>query len=278
MKIYASLAKRYREQPNSEVFAHMRFNGQRGETWETPYQKLAEMAKPEEWNFSRPEFRNAVRNYPILVNYLNFTFLRLQELGRWAMSSDGSKACFNTGLQTPDEKDIYATFFFNQEAEARDQPDWILFGFLDSYSDRLTDFRPLPGIATYIDDASDLVFDLSYELETNYPHIINENEDRLPPAIRGNRTLAISAIEGATKFLKEKTIRNYKVAIPQWHAGKIQLLLPLNLTSRDVADLALVADKDKAAKLYRIRTALPMDAAYSNARLITRPDRDWLNP
>lgn len=44
------------------------------------------------------------------------------------------------------------------------------------------------------------------------------------------------------------------------------------------ADLALVADKDKDRKVYRIRTVLPMDKAFINARLITRPDRDWLDP
>jgi hypothetical protein len=42
--------------------------------------------------------------------------------------------------------------------------------------------------------------------------------------------------------------------------------------------LALVAEKDQAANLYRIKTALTMDMAYMDARLITRPDRDWLNP
>ena len=93
-----------------------------------------------------------------------------------------------------------------------------------------------------------------------------------------NRTLAMTSIEGATKFLKEKIQRNYKVAIPDWYEGKIQLLLPLNITSDIEADLALVADKDKERKIYRIKTALSMDMAYINARLICRPDRDWLNP
>jgi len=58
----------------------------------------------------------------------------------------------------------------------------------------------------------------------------------------------------------------------------MQLLLPLNLTSENEADLALVADKDKDRHIYRIRTVLTMDMAYVDARLITRPDREWLNP
>jgi hypothetical protein len=56
------------------------------------------------------------------------------------------------------------------------------------------------------------------------------------------------------------------------------LLLPLYLTSDVEADLAFVADKDKAGKVYRIKTVLTMDQAYIDARLICRPDREWLNP
>jgi hypothetical protein len=88
----------------------------------------------------------------------------------------------------------------------------------------------------------------------------------------------MTSIEGATKFLKEKIRRNYKIAIPHWYHSKIQLLLPLNITSDTEADLALVADKDAERRIYRIKTALSMDMAYIDARLICRPDRDWLNP
>ncbi len=122
------------------------------------------------------------------------------------------------------------------------------------------------------------MFDTSCDIDVNYEHLFRDNQDRLPELLRDNHTLAISAIQGAIEFLKEKVVRNYKIAIPHWYRGHIQLLLPLNLTSEHEADLALVAEKDQSAKLYRIKTALTMDMAYMDARLITRPDRDWLNP
>lgn len=100
----------------------------------------------------------------------------------------------------------------------------------------------------------------------------------MPDILRDNKTLAIAAIQGSIQILKEKVIRNYKIAIPHWYRGAIQLLLPLNLTSEHEADLALVAEKDQESNLYRIKTALTMDMAYMDARLITRPDREWLNP
>jgi Domain of unknown function (DUF3825) len=269
---------RYRDQPTTEVFAHFGYSGLEGETWETPYEKLASLGKHEDWDFHRSEFKRPGQQFPILVGYLNYTFLRVQEQEKIAYSEDNDRACFNTELQTPNEKDIFATFFRNKNARDRDQPDWNLYGFFDSYSNRLTDFRPLPGIATYIENASDLVFDTKCVIEVNYDHLFADNRERLPEVLRENRTLAISAIQGSIELLKEKVLRNYKLAIPHWYRGHIQLLLPLNLTSENEADLALVAEKDQAAKLYRIKTALTMDMAYMDARLITRPDRDWLNP
>ena len=267
-KIYTTLFKRYKDQPTNEVFAHFGWKAKEGEGWETPFERLANLAKPEDWNFITSRFKRVDQNYPILMNYLNYTFLRIQELGLISYSEDGSRACFNTGLQTRDEKDIYATFFSNKKASEHNYPDWTLFAFADSYSEKISSFQPLPQVATYITDASELVFDLSYDIEINIAHIIDKNKDRLPEVLQSNRTLAMATIEGATKFLKQKVLRNYKVAIPHWYSNKIQLLLPLNITSDTEADLALVADKDKERVIYRIRTALPMDMAYINARLI----------
>lgn len=277
MKKYTDLTSRHREQPAEEVFAHFGYDGNRNETWETPYERLARIAKPEEWNFQRPEFKNPHENFPILKNYLNYTFRRLQKQEKIRYSGD--RACFNTGLQTPFHQDIFATFYRNKQALDRKQPDWTLFNFFDSYSKHLTEFRPLPDIATYIgDNASDLVFDTSYNIDVNYQHLFDDNRDRLPDELRDNPTLAIAAIKGAMDILKSKIIRNYKLAIPQWYSGHIQLLLPLHLMDENEADLALVAEKDQSSNLYRIRTILSMNMAYIHARRITRPDREWLNP
>lgn len=275
---YRDLVTQHRDQSSDEVFAHFGFAGYEDETWETPYQKLADLAKPEDWNFQRPEFRLPNRRFPILMNYLNYTFRRIQEQEKIVYSDGNDRACFNTGLQTPLEKDIYATFFRNRHAQNRRQPDWNLYGFFDSYSKALTDFRPLPEIATYIDIARDLVFDTRYSIEVNYEHLFNDNRDRLPNVLKDNPRLAISALEGALRLLKKRVNRNYRLAIPHWYRGRIQLLLPLNLTNEREADLALVAEKDQSAPLYRIKTVLTMAMAYVNARLITTPDRDWLNP
>lgn len=82
----------------------------------------------------------------------------------------------------------------------------------------------------------------------------------------------------AVKKIVERVKRNYKLAIPQYYTdqstneGKIQLLLPLFLQSRNVADLALVVDKDKCH--YVGKTILTLEWAYVNSRRIVKPDVD----
>ena len=75
---------------------------------------------------------------------------------------------------------------------------------------------------------------------------------------------------------------NYKTAIPVYYVDKHQLslLLPLALEKKDVIDVALVVEhkvnKEKKINNYVGRTIFTLQMAYSNARLITRPDSDWL--
>lgn len=274
---FSSLFKRYKEQNSQEFFAHFPWDEHSGENWESPFARLAGMAKPEPWDFQNPKLRTDEQSFPILRNYLNNTFLRLQQQNKIAYSKDGSRACFNTGLQTPlEEKDIFATFYKSSQCNTAQ---WTLYDFADSYSHKLSNYDgELPKVASYIQDVSDLVFDLSYNLEINIEHIVLENAERLPEEIKGNAILARQAIEGATRSLKEKIRRNYKIAIPQWYNNRIQLLLPLAISSEDSADIALVADKDSKRKIYRIKTALTMDMAYINARLICHPEKEWLTP
>ena len=276
--MYEALSKRFKDQDPRAVFAHFGWREENNETWESPFQKLAEKAKTEQWDFDRPEFKKSGRSYPIIANYLNYTFLRLQQQSKFKFSSDNTKACFNTGLQTPEGKDIFAAFYRNQNAEERIQPDWTLFGYFDGYSDKMREFEPLPDIATYIEYPSELVFDHHFDLEVDYKHILNDNKERLPSVLQGNPALARNAVEGAVRQLKERLKRNYKLAVPHWYDERIQLLLPLCITDDNIADVALVAEKDIDRKKYMVRTVLTMDMAYIDARIICAPDRQWLNP
>lgn len=130
---------------------------------------------------------------------------------------------------------------------------------------------------------------------SGYPFI--ENVDELPKPQRDayyNRlTNDIFADDDWLSFLTTKFTNalnrtlsrvawNYKTAIPVYYVEKHQLslLLPLALEDNNVIDVALVVehkvDKTKRVNNYVGRTIFTLKMAYTNARLITRPDSDWL--
>lgn len=84
-------------------------------------------------------------------------------------------------------------------------------------------------------------------------------------------------IEDAVKLALKKVEWNYKTAIPMYYPAKHtgSLLLPLCLVNEDHVDLALVVERQTSGA-YQGQTILPLELAYSNSRLVTRPDSDWL--
>ena len=108
MTHYEELNKRYKEQDLRKAFAHFPYSPASGENWETHYEKLAKMANHEDWNFKRPEFKIKYegQNYPILADYLNYTFLRVQELDLIVYSEDGDKVHKPEALTTSGRSEV----------------------------------------------------------------------------------------------------------------------------------------------------------------------------
>jgi cold shock CspA family protein len=221
--------------------------------------------------------------YPILHSYMVYTFAKLREqaeLGENTIATierDGRRwACFDTGLATPQQQHIYALFEANLNPEASE---WYWRDF-STVSDRQFPWNTqqgLPRLAEYFDDPSELIYDRRYELELDYEHILEDHlHDRFPEILRREPALARNALLGAERQIKDRVYRNYKTAVPQYWRGRIQLLLPLCLIRDGEADLALVVEKDVGSRSYRGNTVLTLDMAYSNARLLARPDPGWL--
>jgi hypothetical protein len=122
-----------------------------------------------------------------------------------------------------------------------------------------------------------LVFDVTKEFRTNIEHILAENKERFPPPYNtmGDYNLQ-TFLKGTIDNAKERVKRNYKTTIPQFYQGRIQLLLPLCISSPAKADLAIVVEDHNS--FYRASTCLTLDMAYNNARQLAKPDRDWLAP
>lgn len=291
-KMYESLYQRSKGQDKTKVFAHFnlsRIDPATGEkTFEPwlPYYQLSDLAQPDNEHWQSDEMENGRRKFPegnmeILASYLNFTFMRLQEECKILYSEDGCRACFNTGLLGRKYcEDIYA--FFDRNRNGGANQDWFFKEFAtksDAMRRNLMDgFSGFPEVAEYYnaDNYRDLFFNLEYTTIVVADHIVEDNISRFPVIMRENLHLASAALQGAVDKLYSKVRRNYKLAVPHWHDGHIQLLLPLFLSDPHKADLALVVERVDAQKCYVARTILTMDMAYKDARLICRPDRDWL--
>ena len=279
---YKGLFRLRRSQKEYDSFAH--FYYQKEETPETPFQQLIDKAATEYWNYRHPEFQKKNENMPILMNYLSHTFLRLQEQKKIKLADNKNWACFDTGLLTPDDKSVFGVFKKNYKAsKENDRPDWWYEGWFDSEDSRMERFGPLPPAASYIEDDSNLRYNEDYTIEiANIEHIVDDiaNHKRLPSQLQNENRIAKMAIKGAVEDTLNRCKHDPGIAIPGWYfrQQRVQLLLPLYITSPARADLALIADIDDRNKTYIVRTALTLDMAYHHARLIARPDRKWLDP
>jgi hypothetical protein len=240
--------------------------------WDSHVDDLARMAQAENWEY---RFTQNHRPHPILSSYLHYTFGRLEVQKKIGYSPNQSRACFNTGLVTPNYEEIFAAF---ETQRRQDGAPYVFQGFYKESERELLDFGMLPDLASYVDNSADLLYDTRLPLRKNVDHIIDENKDRFPEPFRSmqdNYQLRI-ALDGAVAHATRRVQRNYRTAVPQFYQGRIQLLLPICMTNRSRADLALVVYQQ--SKVYLASTCLTLDMAYNNARLLARPDSDWLEP
>lgn len=233
--------------------------------------RLAELAEREGWAY---RYAQSEHPYPILYNYARYTYRKVAEENKIAVSEDGQFACFNTGLVTQNQEPLFASFETKRREDA--QP-WFFKGWLRKGQWELTKFPELPDLASYFDDPSCLVLDTRKDFRVNGEHIIEDSKERFPEPYRSMDNFGLQTfLKGAIDNAKERVRRNYKTAIPQYYRGQIQLLLPLCFANPQRADLALVVERHST--FYRATTCLTLDAAYNNARQLTKPDRDWLQP
>lgn len=292
MKAYESLYRLYKGQAPHMVFAH--FYAVNGD-YDEPFKIVARQTWEgiDAWTFHQDKFRNKHPNtaVPKLKNYLNYTFKRLVDLeasapGKYFVpSADGEWITFNTGLQNIHQSDLLAVFQKYKEREggkpARECPDFVFRGCWPPNDRRYREpfGTQLPELAWYSHDSRDYVFDLSYHLERDvFDHLFERAKERagLPTA---TDEVVRNYLRGALENLIPKMRRNYKVAIPVWYVEerRMQVLLPFYAADGSNISCFLV-ERDDTIKCYRPKTIFDLDQAYFSARLITRPDKEWLNP
>lgn len=265
-------------------------------------QELAEeKALPERWYFENSQY-----HYTILEQYLRYTFFRLQKENK--IKEEKDFAVFNTGLVNKYYDNLFAVF---TPSDKTSPVKWELHEFCTAsggqYGKRIVGcFNPLPEKANYFLSISDMLYDTNAELSPDWDHIIIDNADRHPLeltkkyfphflATNGNIDFNLirdsiqqdrkvyngikNEIQIAIDLAIRRTEWNFKTAIPQYYPtiNAMSLLLPLAIVSEDKVDCALVVEK-QASGNYIGHTILTLSQAYSNARLVCRPESEWLKP
>ena len=244
---YDTISSSNTEESNQRAFFNV--------NWNDYTEIIAKTAAPEVWS------NDTYPNNGILANYMINTYKKLQSERNVIFSED--YALFNTGLFTKYYEPIYA-YHSGQN-----------ISFITEYELGNIGIDKYPERANYFDDPSLLLFDWHYKINIHYKHILDDinNLKRLPQNMQDNKNI-LNNLNGSIDTMKKRVSANYKLAIPQYFDGKIQLLLPLCLQSDNVPDLALVVTK--VGNVYQGHTCLTLDMAYNNARLIAKPESNWL--
>ncbi len=83
-------------------------------------------------------------------------------------------------------------------------------------------------------------FNPEWSIKVNVEHILGdaENLERIPAKIRKAKNLPL-LLETAVEFARRQAIIKPGMVVPQGYQGKLQYLLPINLTNMKKPDLAM---------------------------------------
>lgn len=242
--------------------------------------RLAELeakAQPEQWD----DPSEPTGGLPVLSNYVRYTFARVVEEGKFVQGVDErgtSIAAFNTGLFTPHFEPIIGLFEAHRRPDREPWvfKDWVVLGDWRLRALNIDELKP----ARYFTEPGELIYDPTRSLVPNLDHILDDHADRWPEGLPQDDVQRRLLLDGAVREAGKRAQMNWRLAVPQYYwpsgrpEGRIQLLLPLRLSADRAAHFALVVDRRD--DVYIGYTILTLSMAYKNARLIARPESDWL--
>lgn len=242
---------------------------------DTQFDLLKDLAIEENWDYKYDDPKG--KKYPILRNYIKYTYKRLVDLSKANPNSNyiyisDEFLSFNTGLLSNSLEDIYMIWHKSTKKPSK----WISWGFFKESNIKFSANCRLTDRATFINSTDELILDAKLPIITNFDHILKDekNKTRLPENFKDAKYVE-NCLSGAIQRMKKRLYSNYKLAVPHYYKDKIQLLLPISLNDNyKDPDIVLVLEKRNGH--YRGTTCLTLDMAYNNARLIAKPETDWL--
>ena len=155
---------------------------------------LANKAEHEDWSYQNTPSEH---EKPILYNYIRYTYRKVAEERKITVSEDAQFACFNTGLVTPSQEPLFASFEINRYP---DRQRWYFKEWFYRGERQLNVFPELPDLANYFDDPTCLVFDARKDFRLNTEHIVQQTP-ALPAFVwAGFRGLGTAGLRGGVLY------------------------------------------------------------------------------
>ncbi|WP_429975446.1 DUF3825 domain-containing protein [Enterococcus sp. DIV0086] len=233
---------------------------------------LAEqLAEKEDWYYENPNSKDKQKKYGVLFQYIHHTFSKSFDEDRLLIKEN--ECVMNTGLLTVNGEEIFMLFTKNKRTG--EQP-WFFESFYRSSDHKIPESMrgDLPSHIDYFEDnPEDMYFDTKLTILYNMDHIVRDNYDRLPVSLQQlDHSLIVTILNASTEQMKQRILRNNRLVVPQYYNKKIMYLAPLKF-GNETLPLAI----EKHQHSYRINTILTPGMAYCNARLIMKPESNWLN-
>ncbi len=290
---------------------------QKGKALRGVLRDLASLARDEQWYFGSPRAGLPDKEALFILNrYLRTVFFKLWIDGAVIEKKEAGFACFNTGLVDDNYETIYA-LFERSTFDTVDWQFLAFTTSGDKRFGRLVTehFSPPPSRPKFLHSATSIVFDSDLEVSISWEHCLYDNIERdripyeffehlprsfefedfrrlpVPERVAYLRDLRLrieandrarDAVQAAYQFAvakaKKRAAWNYRMAIPQYYPETriVNILLPIQLGRSDYIDAALVVERQGQGGYYA-PTMITRQMAYENARIICKPDTDWLS-
>lgn len=233
---------------------------------------LTRIAEEENWYYEKEH----EEVFSVIFYYIVHTFDRVFKQGKINVNDDETTCVFNTGLMSSQGDEILGVFNKSYNYD-HTNPSSNYWHFSTFYLENERKFLNLslekPDIATYFEDFNELYFDPNIEISLNFDHFYDDNYHRLPTELKTlDKDTARIVFNGFLGHTIKKIKRNNRIPVPQFYREKIMFLIPVKVFGTRTVVIAV----EKLGDRYVANTVLTMNMAYNCARLINKPESNWL--
>lgn len=242
------------------------------ESFNSKLRYLTTIADDEKWYYN---LENG-KIFSVIFYYVIHTFDRVYSQNKLIINNEKDKCLFNTGLISNQGDEIFGLFEKSTYYDETD-PSSNYWHFKKFIKENEREFISLsmkkPKIADYFSDYNELYFDPNIDISLNFDHFYDDNYDRLPTELQTlDKDIARQVFDGFLNHTIKKIKRNNRIPVPQFYREKIMFLIPVKVFGTKNVIIAV----EKIGDTYVANTVLTMEMAYNCARLLTKPESNWL--